>query len=93
MHHRPGPAHPATRFDIFLRIVGFVTVLLTIPQAWSVWTQGAAGVSVVTWSAYLFSAAAWLVYGIQHRNPTIYLECIAWIMLDVAIIVGAILQR
>jgi len=91
MHHGAKPNHPpATPYDVFLRVLGFVTVVLTIPQAWSVWHGGASGVSLVTWSAYFVSAIAWLLYGIRRRNMTIYLECIAWIILDVAIIAGVV---
>jgi uncharacterized protein with PQ loop repeat len=86
-------AHPATAYDKFLRVLGIATILLTIPQAVSVWTMGAAGLSLVTWAAYLAAAIAWLVYGIRKRDLTIWLECIGWIVLDVAIIAGIVAGR
>jgi hypothetical protein len=49
----------------------------------------AAGVSVLSWSAYLLSAVLWLWYGIQKRDKNIYLPCVGWIALDSAVIAGA----
>jgi hypothetical protein len=51
----------------------------------------AAGVSVVSWSAYLLSALLWFWYGLQRRDKNIYLPCIGWIALDVAVVAGALL--
>ena len=48
-------------------------------------------VSVVSWSAYLLSALLWFVYGLRQRDKNIYLPCIGWIGLDVAVVAGAIL--
>lgn len=78
----------------FLRILSVVTMLMTVPQVIAVWSgDGAAGVSVLSWSAYLFSACLWLVYGVRKRDKTIYVACIGWILLDAAIVVGVIVQR
>ena len=49
-------APPATPIEKVLRILSVVTMLMTIPQAVSVWTDGAAGTSVLTWGTYLLSA-------------------------------------
>jgi uncharacterized protein with PQ loop repeat len=82
--------------DTFLRrILGFMSVfsmLMTIPQVWTIWVNHqAAGVSVASWSAYLLSALAWFVYGLRQRDKNIYLPCIGWIGLDVAVVTGAVL--
>jgi uncharacterized protein with PQ loop repeat len=82
--------------DPFLRrILGFMSVfsmLMTIPQVWTIWVNHqAAGVSAVSWGAYLLSALLWFVYGLRQRDKNIYLPCIGWIGLDAAVITGAIL--
>ncbi|HWP30586.1 MAG TPA: SemiSWEET family transporter [Fimbriimonadales bacterium] len=67
------------------------TLFMTFPQVWIIWaTRQAAGVSVVSWSAYLLSAILWLIYGLQKRDKNIYLPCIGWILLDCAVIVGVV---
>ena len=54
------------------------TLLMTIPQVLTIWVgQQAAGVSVLSWSAYLISAILWFWFGIQKRDRNIYLP--SWV--------------
>jgi len=67
------------------------TLLMTVPQVLTIWIgRQAAGVSVLSWSAYLLSALLWLWFGIQKRDKNIYLPCIGWIALDGAVLAGAL---
>ena len=85
---------PPSALEKFLRILSVVTMLMTLPQVLAVWVErNAGGVSLLSWGAYLFSACLWFVYGIQKRDKTIYLACIGWIVLDAAIVVGAVVNR
>ena len=69
-------------------------MLMTIPQVLTIWiNHQAAGVSTLSWSAYLISAVVWLWYGLQKRDKNIYLPCIGWIILDGAVIVGTVAYR
>lgn len=76
------------------RALGFTsvaTLLMTIPQVLTIWLRHeAAGVSLISWSAYLASAALWFWYGIERRDRNIYLPCIGWLALDAGVIVGAL---
>lgn len=68
------------------------TMLMTVPQVLTIRVRHqAAGVSVVSWSAYLLSALLWFWYGLQKRDKNIYLPCIGWIGLDTVVIVGVIM--
>jgi uncharacterized protein with PQ loop repeat len=68
------------------------TMLMTVPQVWTIWIgHQAAGVSIVSWSAYLLSAILWFWYGLQKRDKNIYLPCVGWVGLDAAVIVGAVI--
>jgi uncharacterized protein with PQ loop repeat len=50
----------------FLRVLSVVTMLMTVPQVWAVWSSTeAVGVSPLSWGAYLFSACLWFIYGVQ----------------------------
>ena len=69
------------------------TMLMTIPQVLTIWVgHQAAGVSLLSWSAYLISAVLWLWYGIMKRDRNIYLPCVGWIALDGAVIVGVLVH-
>jgi uncharacterized protein with PQ loop repeat len=84
---------PPSGLEKFLRVLSVVTMLMTVPQVLAVWVgRDAGGVSLLSWGAYLFSACLWFVYGIQKRDKTIYLACIGWIVLDAAIVIGAIVH-
>jgi uncharacterized protein with PQ loop repeat len=68
------------------------TLLMTLPQVLTIWVgHQAAGVSVWSWGAYFLSALLWFAYGLEKRDKNIYLPCIGWITLDVAVIVGTVL--
>jgi uncharacterized protein with PQ loop repeat len=78
-------SHPLGGMSIF-------TMLMTIPQVLTIWIgHQAAGVSVLSWSAYLLSAILWFWYGLQKRDRNIYLPCVGWVGLDCAVIIGAII--
>lgn len=94
----PDPTTPAAQASgsetMLRRLLGgmsIFTLLMTIPQVLTIWVgQQAAGVSVLSWSAYLASAVLWFWFGIQKRDKNIYLPCVGWIALDGAVIAGAI---
>lgn len=67
------------------------TLLMTVPQVWVIWIgHQAAGVSLISWSAYLVSAVLWFWYGFRKGDWNIYLPCVAWVVLDAAVIAGAL---
>lgn len=85
---------PPSALEKFLRLLSVVTMLMTVPQVLAVWgARHAGGVSRLSWGAYLFSACLWFVYGIRKHDKTIYLACTGWIVLDAAVVVGAIVNR
>ncbi len=97
----PNPTTPAVRgfhpSGVINRLIGSLsifTMLMTIPQVLTIWrNHQAAGVSLLSWSAYLISAVVWLWYGLQKHDKNIYLPCIGWILLDCAVIAGVLIYR
>ena len=94
----PNPTTPQMRAlppGLTKRLLGglsIFTMVLTVPEVLTIWIDHrAAGISMLSWGAYLFSAFVWLWYGFQKRDKNIYLPCIGWIMLDSAVIVGALI--
>lgn len=90
------PAAHASRSETGLRrLLGGMsvfTMLMTIPQVLTIWVgHQAAGVSILSWSAYLVSAVLWFWFGLQQRDKNIYLPCVGWVALDGAVIVGAVI--
>lgn len=76
----------------FLGGMSIFTLLMTVPQVWTIWiNQQAAGVSVLSWGAYLLSAVLWFWFGLKQGDKNIYLPCIGWMVLNGAVVVGAII--
>jgi uncharacterized protein with PQ loop repeat len=97
MNPIPAPAavHPSTSDARLRRLLGAMsvfTMLMTIPQVLTIWiSQQAAGVSILSWSAYLVSAILWFWFGMQKKDKNIYLPCVGWIVLDLGVIMGVII--
>jgi len=67
------------------------TLVMSVPQVLAIWmSRQAAGVSVLSWAAYLASALLWFWYGLRKPDRNIYLPCIGWIAVDAAVIAGAL---
>ena len=83
--------HPDIMLRRLLGGMSIFTLLMTVPQVLTIWIgRQAAGVSIWSWSAYLLSALLWFWFGIRKRDKNIYLPCIGWMALDIAVIAGAI---
>ena len=87
-------AHASRSESVLRRMLGSMsvfTMLMTIPQVLTLWVgHKAAGVSILSWSAYLASAVLWFWFGMQIGDKNIYLPCVGWIVLDGAVIAGAV---
>ena len=81
--------HPKSMIHRILGSLSIFTLLMTIPQVLTIWiSHQAAGVSALSWSAYLITAVVWLWYGLQKSDKNIYWPCIGWILVDSAVLVG-----
>ena len=67
------------------------TLAMTLPQIYTIWVNHqAAGVSLLSWGAYGLAALVWFWYGLQKRDPNLYLPCVGWLVLDGAVVAGAL---
>ena len=90
----PKDAPPQTPLEKLLRFAAVGTMLMTVPQVWSIWTASAVGgVSLISWIAYLLSSVAWLAYGIQKQDAALCFANAGWIGMDLAIIAGIVVRH
>lgn len=95
-HGKPAAAASAqppagSALEKILPVLSVFTMVMTVPQVWAVWVQGeTAGVSLLSWGAYLLAACLWFVYGLQKGDKTIYVACVGWVLLDAAVVVGVL---
>jgi len=86
-----GGAQSEAMLRRFLGGMSIFTLLMTVPQVWTIWiNQQAAGVSILSWGAYLLSAVLWFWFGLKQGDKNIYLPCIGWMVLNGAVVAGAI---
>ena len=86
-----GSSQPDTVLRRLLGGMSVFTLLMTVPQVLTIWVgHQAAGVSVLSWSAYLLSAVLWFWFGLQQGDRNIYLPCVGWVAVDSAVIAGAL---
>lgn len=84
-------ASPQGLLEKTLPVLSVFTMVMTVPQVWSVWVVGqTAGVSLLSWGAYLLSACLWFFYGLRKGDKTIYVACVGWVLLDAAVVVGVL---
>ena len=92
--HESSGLLPASRMKRLLGAFSIFTLVMSVPQAVTIWlNRQAAGVSIVSWSAYLLSAVTWLIYGLKKRDRNVYLPCLGWIAIDAAVILGVLVNR
>lgn len=88
-HHLQDHTHA---IDRVVTAVAFIGPLTSLPQIIEIWfvDQSAAGVSVLTWSAFVLMAAVWLLYGIVHKQRPIIISNALWIVAQSLIVAGAL---
>ena len=71
---------------------GIFGLIMTLPQLTNIWIdKNAAGVSAISWSAYLLGAIVWLGYGVVHKEKPIIITYSMWIILEVFIVIGTLI--
>ncbi len=89
----PPPAPAGGTLEKVIPLLSVFTMAMTVPQVWSVWVQeNTAGVSLLSWGAYLVSALLWFFHGLRRRDRTIWVACIGWILLDAAVVAGVLVR-
>lgn len=88
----PSPSFLKRFVDRAVYFIGLFAVLISLPQLWQIWHfQDAAGVSVITWGAYLFIELLWIAYGFIHDvKPIIFAYCSIFVV-DLFIVIGTLM--
>lgn len=91
---KPFPTENKTAkiFDRIIYPAAMISPIMTIPQIMKIWVeQNAAGVSLLSWSAYTISGIFWLMYGILHKEKPIIFANSMGIFLHIFILSGTVL--
>jgi len=78
--------------DKTILFVGVAGPIMTLPQLFKIWVEKqASGISVVSFSAYLFVAAFWVFYGFLHKEKPIIITHSIWFFMHLSIVIGALI--
>jgi uncharacterized protein with PQ loop repeat len=78
--------------DDVVYLTGMLIAIMTIPQAYKIWsTKDAAGVSILTWVTYFLAAIILAIYGVVHKEQPIVLTDVSQAIVEIVIIVGIIM--
>jgi uncharacterized protein with PQ loop repeat len=82
------------RFDHFMFVMAIIIPFSTFSQVLDIWLKKSAeSVSMLTWSAYVFSSSCWLIYAIIHKERIIMINSTLWVLLDSMVVMGIVMYR
>ena len=88
----PSPQLTVRFLDISATAAGIIGPLMTVPQLLKIYVDHqAAGLSVVSWSAWALLDIPFIIYGIVHKDRVIIITYTGWLILNSAVAVGAII--
>lgn len=78
----------------WIYVVALIAPLISSAQAYKIWIEkNASGVSVVTWTTFIFTGLFWMLYGIIHKDKPIIFTQVLWIILSILVVWGVFLYR
>lgn len=79
--------------DAIIYPIGFLGVLMALPQAYSVWVLGQTeGVSLITWASWSVFSIVWILYGMIHKAYAIVAIQTLWLFMHLAITIGILVN-
>jgi uncharacterized protein with PQ loop repeat len=73
---------------------GILGPLMTLPQIWQIfYFHNAAGVSVLSWTAFGLLDIPFILYGLVHKDKLILTTYILWCTANLTVAVGAIIYH
>ena len=91
--HEPYPTKDFFKniLDKAIYLVGIFGLVMPLPQIYKIWVeQNVAGISILTWIAYLFMSLTWVAYGIVHKEKPLMITYSLWVVMKLIIIFGVI---
>ncbi len=85
--------HENKTLDQLTFVTGILLPLLTIPQAYTIVVdKQTAGVSLLTWTFYLFASTLFAVFGIIHKQRLLIVTYVPFTIIELIIVVGLLLN-
>jgi uncharacterized protein with PQ loop repeat len=98
LHHihrrKKHPQKETTFLDYAVYFASIVSPLMTLPQLYLIWVNKmVSGISVFSWSGFVFFNIIWIYYGIVHKDKPIIIANLLWALLQSLVVIGVFLNR
>lgn len=88
----PHPQRKYRLMDRFIFVIGVLGPLMTVPQIIVIWREKtAAGLSIISWLAFLIFNFCWMEYGFMHKDKPIILTNALLILANGLVVLGIFL--
>ena len=88
----PHPEKWKNILDTAIFFIGVLGPILVLPQLIKVWTlKDATGLSLLTWTLWIFVDSVWILYGFVHRVMPIIVSHCAYILVQAGVVLGIVL--
>lgn len=78
--------------DRVVMVTGLIGPIASIPQAVQIFSsQDAEGVSLITWSFFVLTNGAMLIYALTHKLPPLIISNICWVLIELIVVVGILM--
>lgn len=82
-----------TSMDRLAFLAGIMLPVMTIPQAYKVWTDAdVQGVSLLTWSLYTVVSLLFVIFGLRHKELLLIYTYTPMFAIEVIIVVGLLFR-
>ena len=83
-----------TIVDHLMSFAAVIFPLMALPQVYEIYTkQNVAGISLISWLAFMVLGLIFLAYGIVHKIKPFIVNQVLWFIVDILIVVGVIIYR
>lgn len=78
--------------DRVVMVTGLIGPIASIPQAVQIFSlQDAQGVSLITWSFFVLTNGAMLIYALTHKLFPLIISNICWVLIELIVVVGILM--
>jgi uncharacterized protein with PQ loop repeat len=93
IHFQLNRKQAVTNYDRAMLGAAFIYPFTGVPQALEVLQGNTEGVSLLSWVGFTFFGTIFLIYSIMHRLKPMIITYTMWLLLDVSIVIGILLNN
>lgn len=78
--------------DKVVMVTGLIGPVASVPQAIQIYaSQDATSVSLISWSLFIVTNGALLIYALVHKLPPLIISNICWVAIELIVVAGILI--